>query len=130
MRWVTKNSLRCDLARLQAQLEGMTIQLRQREEYIAKLERLVDKERDRIDAERNRSDRATDALLQQNGVAAITDLGVETSEASKEAADEEMKGFRERMGNMYAESFDDIESDEMISSEVRAVLTGIEEVIS
>jgi len=129
MRWQTKNSLRVDIARLQAQLEGMTLQLRQRDEYITKLERLLEHERERIDFERNRADRANDLVLQQNGLPPITELGVQKSEASAEEAAKEMKELRERVGNFYADAIDDIDSDEMISPEIKAILSGVKEVL-
>jgi|SRR6185369_3400046 len=130
MRWITKSQLRIDIARLQAQLEGMTLQLRQREEYITKLEHLLDHERDRIDAERNRADRASDALLQQNGIAPITELGVAKSEASNEAAQAEMQELRDRVGQFYAESLDDLESDAEISPEIKVILMGVQKDIN
>lgn len=130
MRWQTKNALRCDLARLQAQNEGLTVQLRQRDEYITKLERLLDVERDRVLAERERADRAGDALLQQNGVAAISSLGVAQSKAAQEEADAEMKRFRETVGHIYAESLDDLQPDSEQSDEIKTILQGVKEAIA
>src|SRR5690348_14579232 len=118
--WITKSQLRVDIARLQAQLEGMTVRLRERDAYVTKLERLLDNEHNRVEAERQRADRAGDALLQQNGIGPISSLGVEKSEASNAEADKEMKELQDRVAQFYADSIDDAEPDSAISPEIKA----------
>lgn len=129
MRWQSKNSLRIENARLQAQAEGYTIRLRELQTYVTRLESLVEHERDRIDAERSRADRSSDALLQQNGIAPVSEIGVRKAEEDNEEAAEKFEEAKKRIGEFYAENIDDIDSDSEISPEIKAMLAEVKSVI-
>jgi len=72
--------------------------------YIAKLERLLDHERERIEAERERADRATDSLLLQNGTPPVTAIGNRESRAIEEKREEAEKTVREQIADIYRET--------------------------
>ena len=74
--------------------------------YIAKLERLLDHERSRIDDERERADRATDALLLQNGTPPVTATGRRESEAQEEKRAEAEKDYFEQLAEISRETVD------------------------
>ena len=84
----------------------LSASLREKDEYIAKLERLIDHERSRIDDERERADRATDALLLQNGTPPVTATGRRDTEAQEEKRAEAEKDYFEQLAEISRESID------------------------
>lgn len=72
--------------------------------YIAKLERLLDHERERIEFERERADRATDALLLQNGTPAVTAIGHREIQAAEKERKEKDDDFRKQIADIYRET--------------------------
>lgn len=130
MRWVTKGQLKVDLAIARTEAQSYLTQLRSAQEIIAKLERMIDHEREYIDAERRRADRASDAVLQQNGLPPVTDTVVNALDAEKDASEKKYADAQRRNAEFYAESLDDVESDSEISPEIKAMLSEVKEVIS
>lgn len=74
--------------------------------YIVKLEALLDHERQRIDDERERADRATDALLLQNGTPAVTATGRRDSEAVEERRKDQEETYLSQLAEISRESAD------------------------
>ena len=96
---------------LQADLKRETLgalqgQIDRANAYIAKLERLLDHERSRIDDERERADRATDALLLQNGTPPVTATGRRDTEAQEEKRAEAEKDYFEQLAEISRECVD------------------------
>lgn len=74
--------------------------------YILKLEGLLDHERQRIDDERERADRATDALLLQNGTPAVTATGRRDNEAREEERKDQEETYLNQLAEISRETAD------------------------
>jgi len=127
VKWVSKKSLEIQIADLKARLEAALISNIQLSAVNAKLERLIDHERERIDSERARADRATDALLQSDGKPPITDEGVAKSEIADSEAEKKFAEQQRALKQAFSEAMDDMESDDelvkQLSAEIVAAVT-------
>lgn len=108
-----EETLQADLKR--EQLGAMQGRIDHLGAYIVKLENLLDHERQRIDDERERADRATDALLLQNGTPSVTATGRREIEAKDEERAEAAADLDRQLAAIYCETadtfFDDMGSE-------------------
>jgi bacterioferritin (cytochrome b1) len=118
MKWVTKATLRAELAAANAELRYLR-------DAVTKLERLVDHEREVINSERARADRAADALLQQNGLPPVTDLVVGESKLAAQDAKDKFSEQQKILEQLYAESLDAVDSDEKLIEQYLAQDEGV-----
>lgn len=105
-----EETLQADLKR--EQLGALQGRIDHLNAYIVKLENLLDHERQRISDEQERADRATDALLLQNGTPPVTATGRRETEAKDEERAEAAADIERQLAEIYSENavvfFDDI----------------------
>ena len=77
-------------------------------EYIAKLERLLEHERQRIDFERERADRLGDSLLQSSGIPPASSTVIAEQKQAEAAANDKRVDYMKTLDQIYGETMDDI----------------------
>lgn len=111
MRWITKSTLRLELAVEKTKNASLQHEIERLEEYVTKCENLIDHERQRVDDERERADRVNDSLLQQNGLPASTATVRAEQAAHQSKMEEAFEKQQREFAEIYAETMDDVMSD-------------------
>lgn len=110
MKWLTKNAIRQSLAVAEERLRADEATIIRLQEYIDRIERVIDKERERANDERQRADRLQDAYLQSNGLPATTATVIAEQKVSADIADENFKKIQKELNEIYGESFEELGS--------------------
>ena len=95
----------------ETRIASLAADLRLEKERSAKLERLIDHERERIDAERERADRIADSLFQSNGLPPTSVTVVREQKAVEAAHSDKLAEQMKQLLEIYDETENDLVED-------------------